>query len=114
MGREYRDFQGTLDANLRANLTVQATERLGIRVDMNTVFSDRRQPGQNGLNWGSGYLWGFLPGDAPGIRAPRFPYGGRYGVNAYEIAWAAAAWVQRTARRERPLPAAGQRTPSRA
>ena len=86
MGREYRDFQGTLDANLRANLTVQATERLGIRMDMNTVFSDRRQPGQNGLNWGSGYLWGFFLA-TPRNPAPRFPYGGRYGVNAYEIAW---------------------------
>ena len=86
MGRAYRDYQGVLDANLRMGLNFQATDDLEFRVDVNTVRSDRRAPSDNGLRWGSGYLWGFWLG-TPRNPSADFPYGGRYSVNAYEIAW---------------------------
>ena len=86
MGRAYRDYQGVLDANLRTGLNFQATDRLEFRVDLNTVRSDQRAPSDNGLRWGSGYLWGFWLA-TPRNPSPDFPYGGRYSVNAYEIAW---------------------------
>ena len=82
----YREFQGTRNGSLRTGLNVQATDRLGIRVDLNTIQTDTRQPGANDFSWGSGYLWGFWLG-TPRNPADRFPYGGRYGVNAYEIGW---------------------------
>ena len=86
MGRAYRDFQGTADANARLNLTMQPTDRLELRVDLNTVQSDIRQPMDNNLSWGSGYLWGFWLGTARNA-ASQFPYGGRYSRPAYQIAW---------------------------
>lgn len=79
------EVQGVTDTNLRTGLNIQATDRLEIRLDFNTIRGNTRQPEGNFLANGSGYLWPIwlaTPVDANAA----YPYGGRY-RSIYAVQW---------------------------